>query len=73
MKALLIKKGLSWFKEYLMGFLWRRLGFLAHFWQGPVLGRVPILVKGPSSPSIRLLGPCLCLTERQQHSVHATC
>jgi hypothetical protein len=38
------------------GLLWSRLGFLAHFRQGPVLGRMPILVKGPSSPSIRPLG-----------------
>lgn len=34
-----------------MGFLWRRLGLPAHSRPGPVVGRVPILAKDPSSPS----------------------
>jgi hypothetical protein len=40
-----------------MGFLWRRLGLPAHSRPGPVLVRVPILAKDPSSPST-----CSCHT-----------
>lgn len=54
----------------LMGLLWHQLGFLAHFRHGPVLGRVPILGAGPSSPSIRHLAHVHNREAEQKHSVH---